>query len=85
MLTVDSPKSQKINSDVFKLYRGTGETPDIYFEEDIKVNAQSTRALKKGVNRILMKGTYTDPRNLKLVILNKQGLSYQQDWLQSDF
>ena len=85
MLTVYSPKQQKIDTDAFKMYRGVNETPNIYFNEDFKVNSKSSLMLKEGTNRILTHGVYTNPHNLKLVILSQNGLVYHQDWLQSRF
>lgn len=85
-LTIDSPKVQKLDSNSFKLYRGPQEEPNIYFDEDIRINSKNSRILKKGTNKILM---HTDgsSKNAKtqLVIQDQNNLHFTQNWLTAKF
>ncbi|WP_407889998.1 hypothetical protein [Levilactobacillus sp. N40-8-2] len=85
-LTIDSPKVQKLDSNSFKLYRGPQEEPNIYFNEDIRVNSKNSRILKKGPNKILM---HTDGSSknaeTQLVIQDQNNLHFTQNWLTAKF
>ncbi|GEO66409.1 hypothetical protein [Levilactobacillus spicheri] len=85
-LTITSPIKQKIKANKFTLYRGEKEAPNIYWDEQIKVNSKTDLTLKKGINKILMYTEFSfSSKDLRLVISNKNGLHYTQKWLGTEF